>query len=72
MLEIYNIIYDEDNKVKHWLNMFKNEYTSVNSLRTGGWEKEQKITGLYYGLAGIGYSLIRFHKNRNLPSVLYF
>ena len=52
--------------------MFKNEYTSVNSLRTGGWEKEQKITGLYYGLAGIGYSLIRFHKNRNLASVLYF
>ena len=43
MLEIYNIIYDEDNKVKHWLNMFKNEYTSVNSLRTGGWKKNKKL-----------------------------
>jgi len=72
ILEIYDLIYKDDKKIGEWLNRFETEYKDLDSLKTGGWEKDQKIRGLYYGLAGIGYSLIRFQHNKNLPSVLYF
>lgn len=71
MLEIYDLIYSDKVKASKWMGIFENIYPNLGSLKTGGWDKKQKMNGLYYGLAGIGYSLIRI-KYKNLPSVLYF
>lgn len=72
MLEIHDIINEKRNKEHEKL--FQNYLKSINNvynIKTGGWEKEQIITGLFYGLAGIGYNILKLDKKINLPSLLW-
>jgi len=72
ILEIYQMLYGNNNTAEMWLNRYFSEIQSLNDIRTGGWPKNQFINGLYYGAAGVGYSCVKFkYKDINIPSLLW-
>lgn len=44
---------------------------SLYEIKSGGWDKNPLLTGLYYGFAGVGYNLIKLTDNPALPSLLW-
>jgi type 2 lantibiotic biosynthesis protein LanM len=54
------------------LNQYFNTYITVESVKCGGWEGNPLVTGLYYGVAGINYNLIKLvYPDKNIPSLLW-
>lgn len=43
----------------------------LTDYKYGGWNGNPIVTGLYYGLAGIGYNLIKLQHDNTLPSLLW-
>lgn len=70
-IELYSLLFEESDKPKIWIEDFDRKITSIKDLKSGGWYQNQEITGLYYGLAGIGYNYLKMKFNSKLPSLLF-
>jgi hypothetical protein len=71
LLEIRKIL---DSKFDYMplLDRYCTEFKEVESVRCGGWAGNPLITGLFYGIAGINYNLIKLlHPNLKIPSLLW-
>ncbi len=72
MLEVYEIIYGKNDCYQNWLQKYSQDIKQFDQVRSGGWEKDQIITGLYYGVTGIGYNTIKLqNEHLKLPSLLW-
>lgn len=70
MLEIRKFL-DSDYDPTNILNKYILNFRHIGKCKCGGWDKNPLITGLYYGLAGQGYNLLKLTKEPDLPSLLY-
>lgn len=60
--------FDDESLIKNFITT----NNKIKHLKFGGWEENPLVTGLYYGLAGIGYNLIKLTKpNYKIPSLLW-
>ena len=71
ILEIYEKALGHDDEMIAWKDSYIATIKNLYMTKTGGWNKNQKLNGLFYGLAGIGYGLLKNYRNSSLPSVLY-
>ncbi|MBS7565723.1 type 2 lantipeptide synthetase LanM family protein [Mucilaginibacter sp. Bleaf8] len=53
------------------LQKFMQEIDVIKKLKCGGWSENPLVTGLFYGLAGIGYNIMKLTSNESLPSLLW-
>lgn len=70
MLEIRKLL-DEKYDGSFIINKLKENYDGVEGLKCGGAYTNPLVTGLYYGVAGIGYNLLKSTVNPTLPSLLF-
>lgn len=70
IIEILSII-NPHFSVNKYLNKIK-KVNSIVDLKCSGWNKDILLNGLYYGIAGIDYNIIKLSEHEvNLPSLLY-
>jgi len=72
MLEVHDLLNLTRNSEHQLLfQKYMNSLKNVYDIKTGGWEKQELITGLFYGLSGIGYNIYKLDKSLELPSLLW-
>ncbi|GAA4182794.1 type 2 lanthipeptide synthetase LanM [Sphingobacterium ginsenosidimutans] len=71
ILEIYETVLGKDNITQVWRQKYTDVVKDLSMVKCGGWNKHQVLNGFFYGIAGIGYGLLKNYKNTSLPSMLY-